>query len=309
MGTKIQEIHITPGCYQRFPPGDRAQISEDLPVKYPNVLKSGSDFMSTKIEWCDETWNPIKMCCTPVSEGCQNCYALRMLGRNLPGMKGYPKNGHAVFDEKEWQKPEKWKKPRRIFVCSMGDPFHHHVPIGYLNDVFAMIRACPQHTFILLTKRPDTALGYSREIPRLGLSWPDNAWIGVSAENQRTADERIPILLQIPAAVHIVSVEPMLGPVDLDKVPPHYFDEDEGDYTCAVADLNWVICGGETGPRARTLYPLWALRLQGQCQRAGIPFFFKQWGPDGAIESIMKEMVREWPTSHSPVKVAGGNDA
>lgn len=214
---------------------------------------------STKIEWAQATWNPITGC-TPVSEGCANCYARRMATR-LRGRYGYPADDpfRIVYHHKKYGEPLRWKKPRLIFVCSMGDLFHKDVDAGYLSGIFWVMKKAKQHTFLLLTKRPEN-------VPRHKSWWDKNIWLGVSAENQQRADERIPILLQIPAAVRFVSVEPMLGPVVL---PSRY------------AVLDWVICGGETGPGARPMRSDWARSLRDQCQETGVPFFFKRWGKYG----------------------------
>jgi len=285
---------------------------------------------TSKIEWTEKTWNPITGC-TPISEGCQNCYAERMAKR-LAGRYGYPADipfmpGNFHFDKLD--EPLRWKKPSRIFVCSMGDLFHEAVPFPLITDVFDVMCSWrwpnkaaeregdeslledPGHTFIVLTKRPGRVLEWRNW---LGEQWPGDTpvqvnldteghfgkhiWLGVTAENQQRADERVPILLQIPAAVRFVSVEPMLGPVDLwrymfltgaSTAGPFY------DYAGkrvggpggiggqAITEIpskyiNWVICGGETGPRARAMNPEWVRSLRNQCINAGVPFFFKQWG-------------------------------
>jgi protein gp37 len=248
--------------------------------------------MPSKIEWCDETWNPI-IGCSKISAGCDNCYAERMAGRlsNIAAThKNYSQvvywgvkngmyygegrwNGNTAFIPEALDKPLRWARPRRIFVCSMGDLFHESVPFAWLNRLFITMAANPRHTFMLLTKRPEIAvefmsIGWRGECP--------NIWIGVTAENQAAADERIPILLQIPAAVRFVSVEPMLGPLSLKKWLHPEIEETAG---CAtVGDINWVICGGESGPGARPMHSDWVRGLRDQCQAAGTPFLFKQWG-------------------------------
>lgn len=256
--------------------------------------------MPTKIEWAEETWNPITGC-TPVSEGCANCYAKRMATR-LRGRCGYPADDpfRVTFHPERLDEPLKWKKPRIIFVCSMGDMFHEDVPDKWRNLVFQRMAMCPQHKFLLLTKRPKNMSHYwlsEIPIPRHPQGWVikapgaprtkifDHIWLGVSAENQQRANERIPVLLDIPgAAVRFVSVEPMLGPVDLSG--PLYAEGRAGQPGTARFDatkmwmprLDWVICGGESGPGARPMYPDWPRALRDQCQAAGVPFFFKQWG-------------------------------
>lgn len=247
----------------------------------------------TKIEWTDDSWNPISGC-TPISEGCAHCYAARMAKR-LAGRYGYPKDepfkpGWPHLDK--LNEPYHWRTPRRAFVCSMGDLFHDDVPAKAFSDVMNVILDNPQHTFILLTKRPlnmkrllgtrepdwKMACRYEYELPL------KNLWLGVTAENQRTADERIPILLQIPAAVRFVSVEPMLEPVDLTKV---VFESDGSPKGCYLSELDWVICGPETGPGARPCKIDWVRDLQRQCAAASVPFFDKK--------DMLGEGLQEWP--------------
>jgi len=256
--------------------------------------------MSTKIEWATETWNPATGC-TKISEGCQNCYAKRMANR-LRGRYGYPADEpfRVTFHKDRIEQPLKWKKPRKIFVCSMGDLFHSGLTGWMINNVWLVIRNAPQHIFILLTKRPGAMKAWTRAAAQVKAwpveeIWPENAWLGVTAENQKCADERIPILLQIPAAVRFVSVEPMLGPVDI-------FNKCYGN--CIVNDcfycsrdnkgLDWVICGGETGPGARPMKKDWVYGLKDQCVAAGVPFFFKKWGPSGQRD-IDGETWEQWP--------------
>jgi len=246
--------------------------------------------MPTKIEWAEESWNPVTGC-TPISEGCQNCYARRMAQR-LRGRCGYPADEpfRVTLHKNRLMEPLKWKKPKRIFVCSMGDLFHPDVPAEFVVNVFEVIEAAKQHTFLVLTKRPERidSILYGEE-GRWYLGGGDflpNVWLGVTAENQEQADERIPILLQIPAAVRFVSVEPMLGPVNLRNI---YRPQDGSEWDALKGvdtkhqlhlscKLGWVICGGESGPGARPMHPDWVRSLRDQCKAAGVPFFFKQWG-------------------------------
>lgn len=252
----------------------------------------------TKIEWTDMTWNPVTGC-TPISEGCQNCYAKRMAKR-LAGRCGYPADDpfKVTLHPERLNEPLKWKTPRRVFVCSMSDLFHEDVPFEYIHVIWDIIKACPQHTFLILTKRPQRMAEVVNRIyglERLGWSkgfW-DHVWLGVTAENQQHANERIPILLQIPAAVRFVSVEPMLGPVDLSKWKPfdgecYCQDDPKGckprlSKNCPETAIDWVICGGETGPGARPMHPDWVRSLKDQCQDAGVPFFLKSLYIDGKI--------------------------
>ncbi|MCK5606518.1 phage Gp37/Gp68 family protein [Candidatus Pacearchaeota archaeon] len=245
----------------------------------------------TKIEWADAVWNPVTGC-TKVSAGCANCYAERM-SKRLGGRFGYPANEpfRVTRHLDRMDEPLKLKKPKRIFVCSMGDLFHKDMPFHSINNVVAVIRKCPQHTFLFLTKRPERLLewrtgplGYRHRF--LSSFFPENIHLGVSVEDQATADERIPLLLQTPAAKRFVSIEPMLEPVDLKFWNPNN-PQSEGEYMAAVEGvcvigrnrpLDGVILGGETGPGARPMHPDWARKVRDDCKAAGVPFFFKQWG-------------------------------
>lgn len=256
----------------------------------------------SRIEWTDATWSPVTGC-DPISEGCQNCYAKRMAKR-LAGRCGYPADDpfRVTLHPERLNEPLKWKTPRRVFVCSMSDLFHEDVPFEYIHVIWDIIKACPQHTFLILTKRPQRMAEVVNRIyslERLGWSkgfW-DHIWLGVTAENQQRANERIPILLQIPAAVRFVSIEPMLGPVDLTRIGGDWYGNGrinalkglQNDDTYVheynlrwkakhCGELDWVICGGETGPGARPMHPDWVRNLRNQCQQAGVPFFFKSWG-------------------------------
>jgi len=213
----------------------------------------------TKIEWAEESWNPVTGC-TPISEGCQNCYAKRMATR-LKGRYGYPSDDpfRVTFHPDKLDQPLKWRKPRMIFVCSMGDLFHEDVGLHEIFQVCKVMREAKQHTFLLLTKRPGRML----ELFGSGTPLP-NVWLGVTTENQQRADERIPILLQIPAAKHFISVEPMLGPID---ELYEYFQWKQ---------LDGVFAGCETGPGRRSAKIQWFRDLKNQCVDNGIPFFLKR---------------------------------
>lgn len=274
----------------------------------------------TLIEWTDKVWNPITGC-SPVSDGCLNCYAKRMAYR-LKGRYGYSKDDpfKVTFHPERLDGPLHWKKPSRIFVCSMGDLFHEDVKEEWLRRIiFEMMRSPNKHTFLVLTKRPKGMAefiewygshaiwggprpGFLNDFPRI--------WLGVSIEDQKTADERIPILLKIPAAKRFVSVEPMLGPVDISNfIPPTkspesicICDRKKNNYTAdnpyckwphGKKFLDWIICGGETGPKARPIDLEWAHSLRDQCRRASVPFFFKQVG--GNRETPPDLMTREFP--------------
>jgi len=251
----------------------------------------------TRIEWADETWNPVTGC-TPVSEGCKNCYAQRMANR-MRGRFGYPEDDpfRVTVHPERFNQPMRWRKPRMIFPCSMGDLFHPNVPDNALDEVMGVILSdAPHHTtYLMLTKRP--AIAKKRLSAYL---LPGNLWVGVSVENQAAADQRIPILLQIPAAVRFVSVEPMLESVDLRDWLFHFAAPlagyDEG-YMLPKREIDWVICGGETGPGARPMDPDWARSLRDQCREAGVPFFMKKMS--GGTEPPSDLMVRQWPGAKS----------
>lgn len=238
----------------------------------------------TKIEWSEHTWNPVTGC-SPISEGCHNCYARRM-ARRLAGRCGYPEAPHhfdVTLRPDRLDIPLQRKKPTTYFVCSMSDLFHENVPFEFITQVFdVMCDARSQHhVFQLLTKRPERINKWLNWVAEYWngnspfsvdwevLGYAANVWLGASIENQPTADERIPLLLQTPAAVHFVSVEPMLEPVDL-------WVWKKG--LLGWNDLDWVICGGETGPGARPMHPDWARSLRDQCQASNTPFFFKHHG-------------------------------
>jgi len=246
------------------------------------------------IEWTDETWNPVTGC-TKVSQGCKHCYAERVWQRLSAPRQPYA--GRKFTDVQchyeRLEHPLHWKKPRMVFVNSMSDLFHEDVPDYFISRVFLEMSRCPQHTFQILTKRHERMLAYMNGVLKSAKIrvangyptkfWPlPNVWLGVSVEDQATADERIPLLLQTPAAVRFVSVEPMLGPIDLNKrvclVDKRRFKLTIGNY------LDWVICGGESGPKARPMHPDWARSLCDQCKAAGVPFFFKQWGEWAPID-------------------------
>ena len=237
---------------------------------------------NAKIEWTDATWNPVTGC-SKVSAGCKHCYAERDWAR----MSANPKTvyyGREFSDvrchpERLKEGPIRWKKPRRIFVNSMSDLFHPDVPFEFIDEVFEVINCSRMHTFQILTKRPERVLEYFTR-PGAWVSEAiadfDHVWLGVTVENQEAADERIPLLLQTPAAVRWVSMEPLLGPVDLVGIFANPNDSRDG--TNALEALDWVVVGGESGPRARPMHPGWARSLRDQCTAAGVPFLFKQWG-------------------------------
>jgi protein gp37 len=316
----------------------------------------------SNIEWTDATWNPV-VGCSIVSPGCTNCYAMKMAAR-IEKMASSPMAKHvnvqthyvgttqqsksgAVWTGKVALAPDhiltaplRWKKPRKIFVNSMGDLFHESIPDEWIDRVFAVMALCPQHTFQVLTKRAErmrqwmiparahsvgmvaleavlrdhAARDHSMlgagvilvgDIPHLK-NWPlPNVWLGVSCELQQEADERIPLLLQTPAAIRFISAEPLLGPIDLvnieapDKVEgerwtfdaltngDYYTQHDPtgespmtngGDGPYREHALDWIIVGGESGAHARPFHLEWAIDLLDQCRGPGIPCFIKQLG-------------------------------
>lgn len=244
----------------------------------------------TKIHWATHTWNPVTGC-DKVSPGCDNCYAEKM-SKRLAGRYGYPqeKPFSVTIHNDRLDEPRKLKKPQRIFVCSMSDLFHKDVPIDFHIKIFGIMASLPQHVFMVLTKRPENALDFCQQVGLIpsglpspacqtpsGEVWPENVWIGCTAEDQAMASKRIPFLLQIPAKIRFVSVEPMLGVVDLEFLAlneKHYFNALRYDGLFNV--LDWVICGGESGPNARPMSDKWAKYLKDQCVKNNIPFFMKQ---------------------------------
>lgn len=284
--------------------------------------------MATKIPWTEATWNPI-IGCSHASPGCDNCYAERMAKRlfhmqaeecngpyyELAAYNGW--TGKTVFVESALEKPLHWKKPRQIFVCSMADLFHESVPFEWIDRVMGMITLCPQHTFQVLTKRPERMLKYFGGWYSKTILPIENLWLGVTAENQEQADIRIPILLQIPAALRFVSVEPMLGKINLGNVSSAKNDGDpdsgwygkHGGYPylncltgreyCVMAGndtdykLDWVIIGAESGPGRRKCEWKWPENLVNQCHDAGVPCFVKQIHHIDSLELIKSPVG--WP--------------
>ncbi|TPQ24905.1 DUF5131 family protein [Methylomonas koyamae] len=269
----------------------------------------------TGIEWTEATWNPVTGC-AKVSQGCKHCYAERDWARmqHVPAYAGRKFTDVACHEDR-LNIPLRWKKPRLIFVNSMSDLFHESVPNEFIDKVFAVMALAEHHTFQVLTKRPKRMRDYIRcgngSCIRIGIrhaieemGFEDigavnkelpNVWLGVSVEDQSTADERIPLLLQTPASVRWISAEPLLGPIDLypallpcPNSENSMMDPETGayeccgkcDYTGVSSDMgiDWVVVGGESGPNARPMHPDWARSLRDQCSAADVPFLFKQWG-------------------------------
>lgn len=229
--------------------------------------------MTSKIAWTEKTWNPV-VGCTKISSGCKHCYAERMAKRfhdecfsNVRLMK------------KRLSEPVKWRKPKKIFVCSMADLFHQDVPDDYLIKIFYVMMNTG-HTWQILTKRPGRMNYFIKNfIPQSRLV-PNNIWLGVTAEDQKSADERIPILLDTPAAVRFVSCEPLLESIEFNDINM----------------IDWVIVGGETGHGARECHEKWVENIYHQCLSKNIPFFFKQngkkWIEDG--QKFKSHLVLDW---------------
>jgi protein gp37 len=212
--------------------------------------------LSTAIEWTDSTWNPVTGC-TKISSGCVNCYAERLALRlQAMGNPSY-KNGFSLtLHEDMLELPLKWKKPQAIFVNSMSDLFHEDIPVEFIKHMFSTMRQAKWHRFQILTKRSERMLELSHQLP-----WAPNIWMGVTVENSNHIS-RIEHLKETSAFVKFLSLEPLLGPLP----------------NLHLKGIDWVIVGGESGPRARPIYKEWVVDIKNQCQQEEIPFFFKQWG-------------------------------
>lgn len=248
----------------------------------------------TKIEWCDLTINPF-VGCSKCSPGCNNCYAEKFAARLAKNPTTAKKYAGVIDGDGKWTGTMSQlnlscfdklpKSPRRVFIGSMTDFFHERANFDDQGKILARIAHMPQHTFLFLTKRPDRAYRrYHTMLP--------NVWIGVTVCNQQEADEKLPILMKIPAAKRFVSVEPMLGPVDLHKKELLCKTWINGGFTISTY-LDWVICGAETGPHARPMHLKWVRNLRDQCRDADTPFFFKKAGDKIPIPDDL--MVREFP--------------
>ncbi len=208
------------------------------------------------IEWTDATWNPVSGC-SKVSLGCEHCYAERMANRlQAMGLASYANGFEVTLHPEVLELPLHWKMPRMVFVNSMGDLFHEKIPLSFVRQVFDVIKQTPQHTYQILTKRTERLAAISEK-----LTWPSNVWMGVTVESSSYIP-RISQLLKTAAVVKFLSLEPLLGP--LPKLP--------------LKGIDWVIVGGESGPRARPMERVWATQIRDQCMKTSLPFFFKQWG-------------------------------
>ena len=235
--------------------------------------------MAHKITWLNKpgytprTFNPISGC-SKISAGCVNCYAEKM-SKRLAGRFGYPadKPFAVTFHPDRLAEPQTWKKPSMVFVNSMSDLFHPEVKDEWIEQIFKVITENHKHIFLVLTKRPEFAADWYYRF-----NYMHNLWLGVTVENQATADLRIPTLRQISGHHTFISVEPMLERINLGYI-----------------GTNWVICGGETGNKARFFNTDWAMDIREQCELAEVPFFFKSYGSNSNVEqtALLTRMILE----------------
>ena len=239
----------------------------------------------TAIEWTDATWNPVTGC-TRISPGCQHCYAERFSER-FRGVEGHPfRFGFDLTLRPErLEQPLAWRRPRMIFVNSMSDLFHKHVPFEFVDQVFDTMERANWHTFQVLTKRSSRMRNYVRQ--RYGYAKaPSHIWLGVSIEDDARRS-RVRHLLETPVPIRFLSIEPLLGPVQ--KLP--------------LKGISWVIVGGESGPGARPMLPEWVRPLRDQCVAESVPFFFKQWGgrnPKSGGRELDGREWSQWPSMPRP---------
>jgi protein gp37 len=211
---------------------------------------------NSHIEWTEATWNPVTGC-DKVSPGCAHCYAERMAKRlKAMGQKNYSKGFELSLQEQMLELPLRWKRSKRIFVNSMSDMFHVDVPVSFIKRAFEVMNRANWHQYQVLTKRSERLASIEAE-----LDWQPHIWMGVSVENERF-QHRIDHLRTTGAHVKFLSLEPLLGPLA----------------NLRLHGIDWVIVGGESGPRARPMDPAWVADIRDQCQDAGVAFFFKQWG-------------------------------
>jgi protein gp37 len=226
----------------------------------------------SRIEWTEATWNPVTGC-SKVSPGCAHCYA-ETFAERWRGVPGHPYE--QGFDLRLWPQrlevPLRWRRPRVVFVNSMSDLFHEDIPNDFVAQVFHVMVRAEQHTFQVLTKRQERLAELAPQLP-----WPRNVWMGVTIENRRFV-HRADALREVPAAVRFISAEPLLGPLErLD-----------------LTGIDWLIAGGESGPRHRRIDPAWAAELRDRCQGEGVAFFFKQWGGRRPKSGGRELDGREW---------------
>ena len=248
--------------------------------------------MASKIDWTDETWNPVTGC-TRVSPGCDNCYMFslypRLKAMGVPGYESAP--GDVKLQFQRLHMPLSWKTPRRIFVNKMADLFHPDVPFDFVSDVFTVMKEAANqqgHVFQVLTKRPGRAVAWWKNCAEsFPGGWPPNVWVGTSVESQKYAP-RLTVLARLPAQTRFVSAEPLLEPIDLTQ----WLD---------TGVLQWVIVGGESGRQARPMDLEWARDLRDQTLKAGVAFFLKQLGgrrgKRAGAEAILDDRVwQDYPT-------------
>jgi len=233
--------------------------------------------LKTKIEYCTATHN-FWYGCDKISEGCKNCFAERIYKRFYKNFGGTSPDFSKIIKAKNFDAPLKWKKPQIILVNDMSDFFHKDVPVEWQSQALHLMNTCNNHIFLLLTKRPKNMAKFFsyRDVSKI-----NNIWLGVSVENQKTADERIPELLKIPHFKKWISFEPLLGEIDGTKLIKW------------LPKIDFAVVGGETGRGARHMNPNWAYNLMRRCQYASVPFFMKQMSNKAPIPKDL--MVREYP--------------
>jgi protein gp37 len=240
--------------------------------------------VKSSIEWTESTWNP-STGCDAISPGCEHCYAERLALRlKAMGQRKYANGFKLTLHPDTLQLPLKWKKPQRVFVNSMSDLFHNDVPLDYIRRVFETMSRAHWHQFQVLTKRSGRLLGLTEK-----LDWPPNVWMGVSVESSQYKT-RIDHLRKTGAKLKFLSLEPLLGPVG----------------ALDLRGIDWVIVGGESGPGARPMDAEWVLSVRRQCERAGVPFFFKQWGGVQKKRTGRKLSGRTYDEMPVPLRTAPG---
>lgn len=233
------------------------------------------------IEWTEATWNPVTGC-SKVSPGCAHCYAetlSRRFGRTTKPWTPEHARENVVAHADRLGQPIRWRRPRMIFVNSMSDLFHELVPVDFVRGVFDVMTSTERHTFQVLTKRPERALAIAD-----ALEWPQNVWLGVSIENSRFT-YRADVLREVPAAVHFISAEPLLGSL---------FESGPRRRPLELAGIDWLIAGGESGYGYRPVHAEWVRELREACAALGVPFFFKQWGGRTSKSGGRELDGREW---------------
>lgn len=233
---------------------------------------------TTKIEWTECTWNPVTGC-TKISAGCKFCYA-EVMSRRLKamGQEKYKNGFEITIHPNVLDEPQLWKKPRTVFVNSMSDLFHEDIPESFIMDTFKVMNNYPIHTFQILTKRAERLAELSDKI-----TWTKNIWIGVTVESSDYIN-RIECLNYAEAFVKFLSLEPLLGPMD----------------NLNLSKIDWVIVGGESGPKARPISEEWVIGIRDQCRSENVPFFFKQWGGKNkkkAGKLLQGELYCEMPSA------------